>query len=237
MAKFVALHSQLHQSVRVDTLRIESLGANERMIPVVPSEFLKLVVDYPLVFTKSADNGRFICVALLGFEDKENLFWDDNRWNSIYVPLNIQRQPFFIGHDQGKIVICLDTESTCLSSGNGEPLFTTQGEETLFLQKAKVQLAELLKGEEEAQNFIACLMELKLIMPMSLDISFANQQSQRVQGIYTIDEERLATLDNTQLVDLHQRGYTKLIYTMVASLGQIYALIHKKNQRLAAKST
>lgn len=233
MAKFVALHNQLHQSVRVDTHRIEALGAHERMVPIVLSEFLKLVVDYPLVFTKSAETGRFICVALLGFDEKENLFWDNMRWNSIYVPLNIQRQPFFIGDDQGKTVICLDTESPCLSSNQGEPLFTAQGEETLFLQQVKVRLAELVKGEEETQNFIQWLMELKLMVPLSLDITFANQQSQKIQGIYTIDEEKLATLNTEQIADLHQRGYIKFIYTMIASLGQVYALIHKKNQRLA----
>jgi hypothetical protein len=173
---------------------------------------------------------------LLGFGENENLFWQDNQWKSIYVPLNIQRQPFFIGNDQGETIICIDTESPCLSSGQGDALFTAQGDETLFLQQVKARLAELFNGEEETQNFIQWLMELKLIMPLSLDITFADQQTQRIQGIYTIDEEKLAKLDSGQLMDLHQRGYTKPVYTMIASLGQLYALIHKKNQRLATSS-
>lgn len=234
MATFVALHKNLHQGLKVNTSQIESLGANERMVPVVMSEFLKLVVDYPIVFTKSADTGRFVCVALLGFEDKENLFWQENHWKSIYVPLNIQRQPFFIGDDQGKTIICLDTESSCLSKEKGDALFTPQGDETLFLQQVKVRLAELVNSEQETKDFIHWLMELKLIIPLSLDITFANQQTQRVQGLYTIDEDKLAALDSTQLMDLHQRGYIKPIYTMIASLGQMYALIDKKNQRLTA---
>lgn len=231
MTKFVALHNQHHQTLRVNPSQIEALGAQERMVPVVISEFLKLIVDYPLVFTKSADTGRFICVALLGFDEDENLFWQGNRWNSIYVPLNIQRQPFFISKDNDKTIICIDTESACLSSGQGDALFTHQGEETLFLQQAKARLAELVNGEQQTQEFIQWLMELKLIMPLSLDITFANQKSQRVQGIYTIDEEKLSTLSSEQLSGLQGRGLLKPIYTMIASMGQLYALIDKKNKR------
>lgn len=231
MTKFVALHNQLHQSLRVNASQIEALGAQERMVPVVISEFLKLIVDYPLVFTKSADTGRFICVALLGFEEGENLFWQDNRWNSIYVPLNIQRQPFFIGKENDQTIVCIDTESACLASGQGDALFTQQGEETLFLQQAKARLAELVNGEQQTQEFIQWLMELKLIMPLSLDITFANQKTQRVQGIYTIDEEKLSGLQHEQLLGLQEREYLKPIYTMIASMAQLYALIDKKNKR------
>jgi hypothetical protein len=231
MTKFVALHNQNHQPLRVNPSQIEVLGAQERMVPVVISEFLKLIVDYPLVFTKSADTGRFICVALLGFDDGENLFWQDNRWNSIYVPLNIQRQPFFIGKDNDRTLVCIDIESSCLTSGIGDALFTPQGEETLFLQQIKAKLAELVNGELQTQEFIQWLMELKLIMPLSLDITFANQKTQRVQGIYTIDEEKLSALSREQWLDLQERGYAKPIYTMIASMGQLYALIDKKNKR------
>lgn len=231
MTKFVALHNQHHQGLRVNPNQIEALGAQERMVPVVISEFLKLIVDYPLVFTKSADTGRFICVALLGFDEGENLFWQDNRWNSIYVPLNIQRQPFFIGKENDQTVVCIDTESPCLASGQGDALFTTQGEETLFLQQAKARLAELINGDQQTQEFIQWLMELKLIMPLSLDITFANKKTQRVQGIYTIDEEKLSGLQSEQLLGLKERGHLKPIYTMIASMGQLYALIDKKNKR------
>lgn len=232
MTKYVALHHQHHQSIRVNSHQIEALGARERMVPVVLNEFLKLVVDYPIVLTKNADSGRFVCVALLGFEEGENLFWQNNQWGSIYVPLNIQRQPFFVGEDNGNRVVCIDMDSTCLTSGEGEALFTPQGEETLFLQQAKARLADLVNSESQTLAFIQHLMELKLIVPLALDIQFANQQSQRVQGIYAIDEEKLAKLSQDQLIGLHQANFLQPIYTMMASMGQFYALIHKKNQRL-----
>ncbi len=232
MTNFVALHNQLHQQLRIDTQLIESLGATNNMVPVVISEFLRLVVHYPIVFTKSSETGNFVCVALLGFEPGENLFWNNNQWQSIYTPLNIMRQPFFIGKENNQILICIDTDSSTLKSGQGEAIFDSTGKETGYLQKIKSRLAELLDGETSTQDFIKALLALNLIMPMALDISFANTQQQRVQGLYTINEERLAQLDTNQLFSLQQQGYLQPIYTMIASLGQIYALIQKKNERL-----
>lgn len=232
MSNFVALHNQHHQQLRIDTQLIESLGATNNMVPVVISEFLRLVVNYPIVFTKSGETGNFLCVALLGFETGENLFWHNNQWQSIYTPLNIMRQPFFIGQENNQTLICIDTDSHTLTTGQGEAIFDSAGKETDYLQKIKARLAELLEGEAHTQQFIKTLLTLNLIMPMSLDISFANAQQQRVQGLYTINEERLAQLDATQLITLQQQGYLQPIYTMVASLGQIYALIQKKNERL-----
>ena len=233
MPHFVALHNQLHQSVTVDTSKIEIQGAQEHMVPVVLSEFLKLVVSYPIVFTKSSDTGKFLAVALLGFDKNENLFWQKQQWQSIYIPLNISRQPFFVGTEAGQTIICLDTQSPCITHDvNHEPLFDKQGNDSVYLQQVKSQLAQLLDGEAKTADFIRTLRELNFIVPLTLDISFADQQDQRVQGLYSIDENRLAQLNAEQLVQLQTQHYLQPIYTMLASLGQIYALIQKKNERL-----
>ncbi len=233
MTNFVALHNQQHQALRIDTGLVESLGASNNMVPVVLSEFLRLVVHYPIVFTKNSETGNFLTVALLGFENGENLFWNNEQWQSIYTPLNIMRQPFFIGQDNGQPLICIDTNSSALTTDQGEAIFDSAGNETDFLHRIKARLAELLEGETRTQDFIKTLLSLNLIMPMALDISFANTQQLRVQGLYTINEEHMAQLDANQLLALQQQGYLQPIYTMLASLGQIYALIQKKNERLA----
>lgn len=233
MPQFVALHNQLHQSITIDTSKIEAQGAQEHMVPVVLSEFLKLVVSYPIVFTKSSDTGQFLAVALLGFAKNENLFWQDQQWHSIYVPLNISRQPFFVGNEAGQTIICIDTQSPCLTNDiHHEPLFDPQGKDSTYLHQVKSQLAQLLDGETKTTDFIRTLRELNLIVPLTLDIAFADRQEYRVQGLYSIDEDRLAQLNTEQLVQLQTQHYLQPIYTMIASLGHIYALIQKKNERL-----
>ena len=97
-------------------------------------------------------------------------------------------------------------------------------------------LAQLIEGEQHTQLFIEALLQHKLLMPMSFNITFVNQQEQRVQGLYTIDEEKLAALDDAAVLQLHQQGYLKPIYTLITSLGHLYSLVEKKNARLASAS-
>lgn len=233
MARFVTLHNRLHKNIKVNLEQVEAQGARERMVPVVMSEFLKLVVQYPIVFTKLSETGQFVCVALLGFEHNENLFWENDRWQGIYTPLNIVRQPFFIGRENDQTLICIDAESECLSSDKGELIFDERGEETDFLRNIKTRLAELVSGEVATREFVQALLNLDLLLPMSFDITFVNQQEQRVQGLYTIDEEKLEALTSEKLLSLHQKNYLKPIYILIASLGHLYSLVQKKNERIA----
>ena len=49
----------------------------------------------------------------------------------------------------------------------------------------------------------------------------------------TIDEARLADLAADDIAGLHAQGYLGPAYTMLASLGHIYGMIDRRNQRRA----
>ena len=234
MAHLVALDNHAHRQIGVHGERVEAAGAALNMVPVVLSEFGKLVVQYPIAFTKDKDTGRFACVALLGFHDGENLFVDDGRWDAIYVPLQVARQPFFLGKaDEGEhFIVCIDTEHAGIAD-DGERIFDADGQETAYLEEAKGRLAELLNGEAPTRQFIDALVHRKLLVPMQLEITFGNGDATQVQGLYTIDETRLQQLDADAVATLHARGWLGPIYTMLASLGHVYAMIDRRNRRLA----
>ncbi|QGZ42316.1 SapC protein [Pseudoduganella flava] len=237
MAHLVSLDNIAHRQIRIDSARVEAAGAALNMVPVVLSEFLKLVVQYPIAFTKDKDTGRFACVALFGFHDGENLFVDEGRWEGIYVPLQVSRQPFFLGQagqpGEGEhYVVCIDTEHAGIGA-DGERIFDADGQETACLEEAKGRLAELLNGEEPTRQFIDTLVQLKLLVPMQLEITFGNDDTTQVQGLYTIDDARLAQLDGDAIARLHTQGLLGPAYTMLASLGHIYAMIDRRNKRLA----
>jgi hypothetical protein len=238
MAHLVALDNTVHRQVRVDSGRVEAAAAALNMVPVVLSEFLKLVVQYPIAFTKDKDTGRFACVALFGFHDSENLFVADGRWDAIYVPLQVARQPFFLGQAGdpaagGKhFVVCIDIGHASIGA-DGERIFDTDGQETPCLEEAKGRLAELLDGEAPTRQFIDTLGHLQLLVPMQLEITFENGETTQVQGLYTIDEARMAQLDGEAIAGLHAQGFLGPAYTMLASLGHVYAMIDRRNKRLA----
>jgi hypothetical protein len=230
MNRLTALNSAAHRNLRVNPEQVLAQAAQLNMVPVVLGEFQKLCVQYPIVLTKNGATGQFTCVALFGFEKAENLFWRQDRWDAIYVPLQVSRQPFFLGQ---QAVVCIDTLHPSLKQAHGEAIFDEHGAETTYLQQAKQMLAALLDGEEQTDRFVRKLLALELIRPMRLEIEFANRQKQRVDGLYTIDEERLKAVPGGTIAELHSLEYLAPLYTMLASLGQIYSLVQRKNQLLA----
>ncbi len=234
MNRLTALNNAAHRQIRVDQEQVHAHAAQLNMVPVVLGEFLKLCVQYPIVLTKNGSTGQFTCIALLGFEKQENLFWKQDRWDALYVPLQVSRQPFFLGTeaDQQK-VICIDTMHPSVKQTHGEAIFDEHGGETAYLQQVKQMLAALLDGEEQTDRFMRKLLALELVRPMRLEIEFANRQKQRIEGLYAIDEARLKGLPAEIVAELHALEYLGPIYTMLASLGHIYSLVQRKNALLA----
>ena len=234
MAKLVALNPQHHKHLRVAPEKIEEQAADLHMLPVVTSEFLKLVVNFPILFSKNAETGEFVSVCLMGFEKGENLFWKGGEFHTLYTPLNIARHPFFVGQDDlsgDNYVVCIDEDSPMLSELHSESLFNSQGQPSEFLENAQNTLAALIDGQQQTQAYIHHLLGLNLLVPLSLDITFEKGESKSVKGLYSIDEEKLAALSAEQLASLRDKGYLSLIYTQLASLGQIYQLIDLKNRK------
>lgn len=248
MAKLVAIDKQIHRDLSIDISKAEQHGAELNLIPAVLSEFVNLAVQYPIVFTKNGETGEFVCAAMLGFESKENLFWQDEEWQGMYLPLQLQRQPFYIGEssDQGiektdenkDYVVCIDIESPMINEAeliktdSCNKLYTDDGKESDYLIQAKNTLANLLQGEADNKAFLTALKAMDLIQPLSLEIAFVNEQTTRLNGLYTINQDKLAALSGENITVLHQSGLLQPIYTMIASLAQVYALIERKNKRI-----
>ncbi|MDC0603016.1 SapC family protein [Aliiglaciecola sp.] len=235
MSKLVALNPLRHRQLKVDTQKAEEYGADLHMIPVVVNEFAKLVAQFPILFTKNADTGQFSCVALTGFEEGENLFWNDAQFDSVYIPLTVRRQPFFVSQDEQAeqdYVMCINEQSRCVSKTQGQSLFDENGQATDYLAQAQNCLSQLVAGEQQTHDYIHTLSELNVLVPLSLEFTFVDGQSRKIQGLYSIDEDKIKQLSGDTLESLNQSGVLQLIYTQLASLAHIYVLLNQKNKRL-----
>ena len=246
MANLIAVNPQLHAPLRIAPDIAERHSQGIQLLPVVPAEFANIATQSPIVLTKNGQTGQFVTVAMLGFTPGENLWFADDRWQGAYLPLQLQRQPFFLGQadasSQGEYVLCIDPDSPAICrdenvvlypTTSSERLFTQTGEDSAYLQQIKGVLAALLQGEQQQQQLVQALLDAELIQPLSLEITFANQQSTRLNGLYTIDQEKLAALPAPKVVQFHQAGLLAPIYTLLASAAQLYPLIARKNQQLA----
>jgi hypothetical protein len=240
MSTLVALNSKIHQDLEINQKKVESEAGLLHMVPVVLSEFSKLALQYPILITKNQDTGRFTCVTLFGLEKGENLFFNRDTWDTIYLPLHIRRQPFFVGKsdvDEGH-VICIDMNHASVEkdsdAGEGRSrLFDAEGNETDYLSGIKNVLAELFDGEKATELYINELLALDLLQSLQLQITLENKSSVQVEGLYTINEKVLNKLTAQQLFTLHEKNYLHPTYTMINAIGHIYGLVEKKNRRLA----
>lgn len=252
MANFVAVRPALHQNLCVLPSQIDSHAAEQHLIPLIPAEIAHVATQLPVVLAKNGQTGQFVLSALTGFTAQENLMMAEGQWQGIYLPLQIQRQPFFVGletPDAVDYVVCIDLDSpaTFLNSvqaeqlayldekklpADAQALFNADGSETTYYRDAKLKLAQLLQGEQQCELLLSELLALRLLQPMSLDITFADQSTTRLNGLYTIDETQLSQLPAEHLVRLHQQGLLGAVYAILGSAAQIYGLIARKNKQL-----
>lgn len=244
MPNHALLNNIEHKNLRVITARGPAYGDAVMSALTFPAEFRELQAHYPIVFARSGNGGgdgngdSFDALALLGFEQGENLFLGQNGWDAHYIPLSVERQPFLIGRNAGnpdELLIHVDMDSPRLSTSplDGEALFLSYGGSSEHLERISRVLRTLHEGLQTGRDFIEALVHLELLESFVLDIELDDGSQNRLAGFYTIHDERLAQLSPEQLGRLHAAGYLQAIYMAVASLSRFRDLIDRKNRAVA----
>lgn len=238
--RLVELSRREHAGLRIRADLAEATASSQHLIPVVVSEFRKAAVQYPIVFAKHPETGRFSPYVLNGLDVEENLFWTGTELDVAYVPLNVRRQPFYVGIGSGPEaradnVLCIDLDSPCLEGSGAQHLVNPDGTDSAYLEQILSVLGELVSGRRSTEQFIATALSLELLAPLLLDIALDDGTPLRLSGLYGIDEERLRQLDAAEISRLWKTGFLELVYAVIISGGQIFKLIRLKNQRIAAR--
>jgi len=231
MANHAILNNVDHKHLRVVTTRGAAYGDAVMSALTFPAEFRDLQACYPIVFAPDG-NGSYDAVALLGFEQGENLFLGPDGWDAPTIPLTVERQPFMIGKSGDELSIHIDLGSPRVRDGGieGEPLFLTYGGTSEYLERISAVLRTIHDGLAASRALVAALVELDLIEPFMLDVELDDGAQHRLAGFHTINEDRLALLSADQLAGLHRAGWLQAVYMAVASLAQFRNLIARKNR-------
>lgn len=238
MSNHVLLDNVTHKDIKVRLERGVELGDNMGYAVIVPREFRQVIASYPIVFRKN-NGGQFEAVALFGFHERENLFLRGNVWDADYLPLSVRRIPFMIGYsydqEQGarQPVVHIDVGHPRVSQEMGVPVFLEHGGISPYLQEINSVLGELLNGVDDSSRFIKALAATNLLEPFTLNIKLESGQSIAVKGFYTISEEKLRELPDTDILAFHKNNYFELIYEAIASLSNLRALIKRKEAQIA----
>lgn len=235
MTRHVQVNNIDHRHLHVDTRRSAALGDDVAFAATFPAEFRDLQAYYPIVFRKDT-HGVLSPVALLGFQQGQNLFLDGERWDANYLPLAIERQPFLIGRTGEELTVHLDLDSPRVVQGEGaggQPLFREHGGNSEYLDRIASVLLTLHNGFERLPAFVDALLAHDLLESFVLDIELDDGAMHRLAGYYTINEDTLRGLHGAALGELHAKGYLEPVFMAVASVSNFRDLIDRMNRSRA----
>jgi hypothetical protein len=193
---------------------------------VLATEFAAAAACCPVLFTKDTTNGQFFAGAMFGFKPGDNLVGNlDERGG--FEPLLLRREGFFISGQQ----IAIDRDHARFSESEGDALFDDAGAPAEALRGVQRVLGEIHAGMELTQAFIAAMVELKLIEPIDVSLTFVDGERLSLQGLYTVSLDRLRDVDDAAALRLFRAGHLQLAYAMAASLRQLGRLARRRNQR------
>jgi len=237
VTQHAVLDSKDHRELRIRAGASAELGDAVMACLTVPSEFRRVQNEFPILFRRDLDSGRFSALALFGFENGENLFLDEGRWDARYRPLALAIQPFLVGKaagSEGPAQVHIDLGHARIAAAGEEGVrpFDDHGQPTPYLEAVITGLDELDQGYRESGDFYAALERYELLEPFSLDVDLRDGSKHRLVGYHLIDEDKLQALEPGALAELHSARFVMPIFMALASLANISALIERKNRRL-----
>ena len=237
MKDFQPLNVEQHKNLGYEEKYGSEYKHQVGAVMILPNEFAKVQRDYPILFRKDSETGRFFPVALLGFEANENLFLDENStWRTRYIPHAMKQGPFMIGLQQQeteqRLVVYVDLNDSRVQQNAAPALFNDDGTSSTTLNEIRDVLLARHKGSEQLEPMIEAFLKYDLLERVILEIDLANGATIKFDAGYTVHIEKLMALANDAVVELHKSGFLSLAYNVADSVNNIQTLIDIKNAKM-----
>ncbi|MET1256747.1 SapC family protein [Aliikangiella maris] len=221
------LNNKDHKNTKLKVNQNFNHLANHHIAPVIMHEIPNAASDLPVVFVKNSENDDFLCVALLGLKEGENLLVKEGVWQGPFIPAGYTHYPLaLVPHpeDQNKYSITIVTDSEAVSESEGEALYDEEGKETEYLSKRRRTLENYYQCAVLTRNFIKMLQDLELLEEQGFSFE-VGEDKRNITGVYVVNEKKLNELSDEQFLDLRQKGLLAPIYAHLISLKQTQRLV------------
>ncbi len=219
-----------HRDWFVETGHDYSFARSTNSVPLMTVEFSSAGCEYAIVFA-GAGEGTTVPVAILGIEDKQNLYvTGDGGWKAHYIPAFVRRYPFIFAADgEAKtFTLCIDEGfAGCNQEGHGRPLFDDQGERTDYLQGVLRFLQQYQVQHQRTQNFVQRLQDLNLLEPMQANVALKSGEKHSLAGFQVISRKELNGLSADVIHELFKDGVLELIYSHLQSLANFGTMVDR----------
>jgi hypothetical protein len=234
MSELVELSNTRHKDLKVKGNCGVEVAATQQIVKLRVNEVGRAAGNFPIFFTRSAQNGALALSALTSFENSQNMFVQNGQWQATYQPSAIQTFPFFLMRstsDEKSYTIGIDEKSQVFSKEIGELLFEQNGKASMQLSRAKVLLEADIQNDIQTFGFGKELEKLALLKSIDLVVQYQDGTNQSITGLITIDEDKMNSLSPEQLHSLNHRGFLVQIHAMLISIYQLNLIIQKQNSR------
>ncbi|WP_229458739.1 SapC family protein [Massilia glaciei] len=233
-----ALNRERHRNLKLDNTSGDfSFAGRTNSILLAVTEMTEAAKDYPIVFT-GKEGGPFTLAALVGLRDSENLFVGANGvWQEgVYLPAFVRRYPFVLAEAEGggeDLTVCIDESYAGLNTERGDPLFGEGGAESPLLEGAVAFLTLFHTEMQQTRLFAQTLSDAGLLDRKSIEVNRGGQK-QVLEGIFVVDQQKLAALDDAQVLALFRSGALVAIHAHLMSLTHVERLAQRMDQRMRA---
>ncbi|AAZ24821.1 SapC family protein [Colwellia psychrerythraea] len=233
MASIKAINNSAHGNVKVKSNPSFIQSKTKHFAPVVVQEFISASKEFPIVFIKDAETGRFNAVVLLGLKPQENLFFDEKSWQGSYIPEALTLYPFVIHQAEGsdKALLCVDEDSALVNETIGDAFFDEKGVQKEWLTAKGEAVVDYVNKSGVTQNFIQLLLAKELLAPQTLSLNLAGQEEYTLDGLYVINEQKLNDLSDSEFSELRKTNALPAIYAILMSMQCIKKLIDRQSSK------
>ena len=238
VSEFVPVSEKTHAGLRWSRPSSFSFAAGDHLMPLGLKELQKAAMGLPAGFIKLQD--KYLLIAIQGLRNGENLVLDKSgKWLAGHLPDAYNGLPFRMARiDKERYQVVVQDESELIRNAEDlpadakawRPFFDEEGNLEKLLGELVKKMQQHATDLVAAERATARLAELELIK--AWEISAGDPESPvQVNGLYTIDQERLAQLDGESLVAMRECGALYLTYIQLLSGHHMPALTEIARRR------
>ena len=227
------------RNLKIGELTDFSIASRMHSAYLTATEFPQASVELPIVFIATGERdatGRATVspIVLLGLVPGENLQVEGTRWDARYIPASIRRYPFFSSgtSNAAPARVFVDKAWSGLSETVGEPLFEADNQPAPALLRVMDFLQRFEQEAQRTRAYCARVTELGLLKEMKADVTLGNGETLTVDGFQVVDEEKVQTLPDAVVLELHRNGMLMLLQLHLLSLTNMRHMVDRKWRRV-----
>lgn len=233
MKTLTELTPQQHQDLRITDDCAIQFAQQQNIMNLRVTEVSQAACCMPIFYVRNSQNGQWVLTGFTSFEQGSNLFIEQGQWTALHTPANMQTFPFFLmksPENPQQYTIGVDQTHSAFSTTSGKSIFEANGKASLHLSRVKTLLEADIKNDIRTQEFNQYISQLGLLRPITIFVQHQDGSTPSLSGLYTIDEDKLQSLDKDALFELHHKGYLAPLQAMLMSLFQLNSLIKRHNK-------